>query len=188
MQFYTLETIDNDPRYCFISPKIPCDLAGGYSARPAMDRLGLQLLDLAMDEDEGGLELGDYVSNIRMILALRRSVAQAFVDGFDVGEHELIPARLINEKQRVHSDDYLILNLLGPLDILDRDRSDVFGDEDCVILNPFLPWSILAKLIPPGRDLFRVAGLTRYVFSQRLVDFVVASKFSNFGFTPVELS
>lgn len=187
MPFHHLEEVHTDPRYCYIEPRIPCDFIEGLPARPTMERLGLKGLDLQM-EDEGGLELGDYVSNTSGILALRRGVADAILAGFDVGEHELIPARLINEKGRVHSDDYAILNPLGELDIIDRERSDVSVDEDYTAVNTLVPWAIHARLIPAGRDLFRALGLPGYIFSERLVAFIEASTFSNFAFRPVELS
>lgn len=189
MKLFLLEDIETDRRYCFANATLPCgaDISEGYPASPDIERLALDVLDLPMDEDEGGLELPDYVSNTDNMLILRRTCAEAIVTGFTVGEHEILAARLINEKQRVHSEDYVILNPLGKLECLDRERSDMDDSEDPWV-NPWGKWYVRRALVPTDRDLFRVVGVLGYFFSERLVSFIQAQGFTNFRFRPVLLS
>src|SRR5690606_7204137 len=131
---------------------------------------------------------GDYVGNTSGILVLRRRLVDAILTNFSVGEHELIPVRLINEKKRVHSDDYAILNPLGEFDIIDRERSTILVYDDQVEVEDMDPWFIQSALIPQDRDLFRVLGLPGYLFSERLASFIVDSGFTNISFWHAELS
>lgn len=190
MKISLLEDIDTDRRYCFVNATLPCgaDISEGFPAGPDVERLGLDVLDLPMDEDEGGLEPADYVSNTDNMLILRRACAEAIVAGFAVGEHELLPARLINEKQRVHADEYVILNPLGKLDCLHRERSDMEQNVEDPWVNPWGKWYLRRTLVPTDRDLFRVAGVLGYFFSERLVTFIQDQGFTNFRFRPVMLS
>lgn len=190
MQIFLLEDIETDGRYCFVDPVLSCgaDISEGYPATPENERLGLDVLDLPMDEDEGGLELPDYVSNTDNMLILRRACAEAIIAGFAVGEHELLPTRLINEKQRVHADDYVILNPLGKIECIDRERSDMYQGPDDLWVNPWGTWYVRGALVPTDRDLFRVVGVRGYFFSERLASFIEARGFTNFRFQPVMLS
>lgn len=184
-----LEAQPNDRRHCFIEAhNLPCDFYTGLPVQPILDRLELTSLDLHMDEDEGGLELGDYVGNTDGILVLRRRLVDAILANFAVGDRELIPVRLINEKKRVHSDDYAILNPLGEFDIIDRERSTISVHNDIVAVDAWEPWCIQSALVPEDRDLFRVLGLPGYLFSDRLVRFILDSGFTNISFWQVELS
>lgn len=187
-QLCYLETLPPERRYCCVDAHVPCDFYAGLPVQPTLDRLELTRLDLDMDEDDGGLELGDYVGNTDGILVLRRRLVDAILANFTVGEHELIPARLINEKKRVHSDDYAILNPLGEFDIIDRERSTILVYDEHMVVEDMDPWCIQSALIPQGRDLFRVLGLSGYLFSDRLARFILDSGFTNISFWQVELS
>ncbi|HWB81319.1 MAG TPA: hypothetical protein VG755_40430 [Nannocystaceae bacterium] len=189
MKIFQLETIETDRRYCFVNPMIPCGgaLSEGLPAAPDMTRLDLDVLDLQMDEDEGGLLLSDYVSNTDNLLVLRRGCADVIVTDFLVGGHEVLPARLINEKQRVHSDDYSILNPLGKVDCVDRQNSDMDKSANPWV-NPWGKWYLRGSLVPTDRDLFRAQCVVGYFFSERLVAFIQAQAFTNLRFRPVAIS
>lgn len=190
MKIFLLEDTETDPRYCFVDPTLPCgaDISEGFPAAPELERLGLDVLDLPMDEDEGGLEPADYVSNTDNMLILRRACADAIVAGSRVGEHEILPARLINAKQRVHADDYVILNPLGKFECVDRERSDMDQGVEDPWVNPWGKWYLRRTLVPTDRDLFRVVGVLGYLFSERLVELIGAQGFTNLRFRPVLLS
>lgn len=187
MKIFQLEDIETDARYCFVDPSLPCgaDITTGLPATPEIERLGLDVLDLPMDEDQGGLELPDYVSNTVNMLVLRRASAEAIATQFAVGPHEMLAARLINEKQRVHSEDYVILNPLGAFDCVDQQNSDM---QPGPWVNPYGKWYLRRTLVPADRDLFRVDHVGGYFCSERLVSFVQAQRFTNFAFKPVLLS
>lgn len=187
MKIFQLEDIETDPRYCLVDPALPCgpDIGQGLPATPEIERLGLGVLDLPMDEDRGGLELSDYISNMLNMLVLRRSCAEAIATQFAVGDHEMLAARLINEKQRVHSDDYVICNPLGSFDCVDQQNSDM---QPGPWVNPYGKWYLRRTSLPADRDLFRVDHVGGYFFSERLVSFIQAQGYTNFAFKPVLLS
>jgi len=189
MKFFKLDNINVDPRYCRVDPIIASftDLTMGRSAKPIMERLEEDTLDLAMNEDRGGLELPDYVSTTASILALSTACATAIAEGFELGEHELLPARLINKKKRVHSDEYLVLNPLGQIECLNVERSDMNGDKDNPLVQIMGKWCLHTQEVPPDRDLFRVKSVIGYIFSERLVEHIQSEGYTNFHFTPVPL-
>ncbi|MEX1363184.1 MAG: hypothetical protein AB1Z98_08665 [Nannocystaceae bacterium] len=188
MKLFHLDNIDVDARYCCVDVAVSCisELIEGTPALPVMEEDDEDVLDLQMDEDEGGLELGDYVPNPDGILPLRKACAEAIIAGFDVGEHELLPARLINEKERVHSDDYVVLNPLGEHDCLDRARSEMDGSTFDPTVQLMGKWCVSAKKVP-ALDLFRVECVEGYVLSERLVAFLESEGFTNFHFKPVTI-
>ena len=190
MKLYHLDPIAFDPRYCFVDVRIAVagEIATGVPALPRMHKLEKDAFDLTMDEDAAGLELPDYVGNVSNVLPLRRSVAETFAEKFDLGEHELIPVRLINSKERVHSDEYVILNPLGLVECLDRDVSEMDGDEDDPMVVIMGQWALRSQEVPPGRDLLRAIGVSEYIFSERLVDFIAAEGLTNFTFHPVQVT
>lgn len=190
MKLLYLDALNMDRRYCFVNARISVGskIMLAKPALPKMQRLEEEFLELRMDEDRGGLDLPDYVSNTSNMLPLRRSFAEAIVDGFDVGEHELLPVRLINEKQRIHSDDYVILNPIGRIDCLDTEASQMNGDEDHPAVQIMGRWALRGKDVPPGRDLLRAQGVNKYIFSDRLVDFIQTGGYTNLNFLPVIVS
>lgn len=187
MKLFHLDGIDVDARYCAIGVRISyfSELIEGSPVRPVMEEDGEDVLDLKMDEDRGGLELGDYVSNLAGVLPLRKGCAEAIASAFELGEHELLPARLINEKNRVHSDDYVVLNPLGEHDCLNPQLSDMDGSTFDPTVQIMGKWCLHADKIPP-LDLFRVKCVEGYVFSERLVAFIQAEGYKNFRFNPVK--
>ena len=187
MKLFILDDIETDARYCRVDVTVACNdaLTDGERALPELERQEIDVLELQMDEDEGGLELPDYVGNADNALVLRRACAEAIVAGFVVGEHELLPAQLINEKGRVHSDDYVILNPLGQAECLHLEASEMDGDEEEPMVKIMGRWYLSSELVPRDRDLFRVKGVIGYVLSERLVAFIEAEGFTNFHFLPV---
>jgi len=190
MKFFTLDNEDIDSRYCFIDAgvSVGTQIETGVPALPRMTELEEDALDLEMDEDSGGLELPDYVGNDNNLLTLRRGCAEAIAEGFDLGPHELLAARLINDKERVHADDYVVVNLIGLLECLDTVNSDMDGDPDDPAVIIMGKWYLKAAKVPPERDLFRVKGVIGYIFSERLVDFIRDQGFTNLNFIPVQVS
>lgn len=187
MKYHRLDLVDTDPRYAFVKMPLPvgAEMTLAEPAMPKMEKLGLDALDLPMDEDMGGLELSDSVSNASNHVALRRACIDAILKDHDIGEHELLPCRLINEKGRVHADDYVLINLLGKVDCLDQQHSELDTNVDFLHVAFMGKWSLEAAKIPPGRDLFRADGVLGHIFSDRLVQFIADQGFTNFAFEPV---
>jgi len=189
MKLFHLDNVNFDPDYCFVDAPLPvgAEVQLAEAATPKMERLGIDILDLFMDEDRGGLKLPDYVSNTDEILPLSERCLEAFNEGFDIGDHEILACQLINGKKRVHSDKYAIVNFLSVTDCLDQDRSDIDNTTDFLLVEFMGKWCLDSKRVPPGRDLFRVDGVIGFIFTERLVDFIKSSGFTNFQFEPVTL-
>jgi hypothetical protein len=189
-QYFAINFLKHNRIFCFVSPKLTCGgkLLVGEPARPVMEQDDVEVLDLQMVEDRGGLKLPDFVGNTSLMLALSKPCAEALAQ-LDLGEHEVLPARLINKKKRVHSDGYVVVNPLGHIDCLDLKKSDVINDPDeDPYVRPLGKYFLVRSNIPEKIDLFRASGVGGFICSERFVQTVEKHKFTNFAFTPVQLS
>ncbi len=188
-EYFAIDFLKHNRVFCFVSPRLSCGgkLLVGEPARPVMEHDDVAVLDLDMVEDRGGLKLPDFVGNTALLLALSKACADALAQ-LDLGTHELLPARLINEKKRVHSDGYVVLNPLGHIDCLDLKRSDLAKDTKQPRVRALGKYFLEKSSIPETLDLFRARGVGGFICSQRLVQSVEKHKFTNFAFTPVQLS
>lgn len=188
MKLFHLDCINVKLRYCAINPIISCisELIEGSPAKPVMEEDGEETLDLALDTKAGGLDLGDYVSNLDGILPLRKQCATAIAHNFDMGAYELLPARLIKGKNQIYSDDYVVLNPLGEFDCLNQELSEMDGSTFDPTVQILGKWCLHASKIP-AQDLFRVRCVEGYIFSERLVAFILSERYKNFQFIPVEV-
>lgn len=188
-RYYRLNPVKCDRTYCFISGAFFCStplLRGGPVLEPMRQR-GMAHLTYELDEERGGLKVGDYLKNLKSELTLRRSCAEAIVAGFEVGPHELIPAQVVNEKGRVHAE-IVVLHPLLAIDCLDWERSVTDGDAKNPTVQVFGAWSLKGERVPPELDLFRVKGLLGHVFSEGLVDFIQQQRFENFAFEAAKVT
>ena len=190
MKLFELESSESDRPYCFIWASIPFSIAliDGDPILPGMSENEMTYLDLGMDEDAGGLKLPDRVGNTQSMLILRDKCLNAINEHFNLGEYEVLPARLINEKKRVHADDYAVVNLLERFDCLDIEKSDMDDNKKNPGVQIFGSYWLKEVLIPGDRDLFRVKGVIDCIFSEKLVQFIKSKGFTNFFFKPVQLS
>lgn len=191
MKLYHCTSDPSDSRYCLVSSHgspLSDPLAEGEPVQPVLDELQTDVVRLTLDESDGGLDRPDLVGNDQNYLLLRRGCADAILAGFSAGPHELVPVTLINKKKRVHADDYAVLNPLGKVDCLDVARSEMDGDADNPAVRIFGKFALKAAALPADRDIFRVPGLMGYMFSERLVEFIQRREFTNFVFSPVQLS
>jgi len=180
-----------DRRYCAVRPRAPYweECAFGEPALRLMQERGDEAMRLELDESSGGLDLPDRVANVYDLLVLRRACAEAIVAAHDLGAYELLPAVLINAKQRVHADDYVVVNPLGKVDGLDVARSEMGGTPDDPYVSLGGAFCFVAARIPPGRDVFRVKKIAAgYAMSDRLHDFIRARGFTNFDMQDVPLT
>lgn len=105
-----------------------------------------------------------------------------------VQEMEFLPIVILDHRDKVASTDYFILNLLGSVDCMDREKS-VYKNSP---LNPSV-FNSCRKLvlhedrIPAGTELFRLTnGPTTYIASQELKERVVSRGLQGMKFVPVE--
>ncbi|MCX4242252.1 hypothetical protein [Paraliomyxa miuraensis] len=192
MKLYLCKCSASDKRYCLVTrhgSPFSYPLAHGVEVASRMEDKGVEAVTFDLDEARGALELPDLVGTNLNFLILRKLCADAILGQHDVGEHEVVSAVLVNSKERVHASDYVVLNPHGKVECLDTVRSEMDDDDDDPAVALFGKFWLKAALVPPGRDIFRVKGLTvGYVFSERLVEFIRAQGFSNFVFEDVQLS
>lgn len=190
MTYFRLNPIDCDSKFCAVTGAFFCGtqlIRGGPILEP-MKKRRLDRLTYTLDEEEGGLKVGDYLTNTQSELVLKRACAEAIVAKFDVGPHELIPAEVKNEKGRVHAADISVLHPVLTIDCLDWERSQLDGDKDYPKVRLFGAWSLKGQKVPPELDLFRVKGLLSFIFSDRLVEFIKQKRFENFVFEDVKVT
>ena len=190
MEIFRLNPPECEYKYCFVSGNFPYGngFREGTAVLPLMKEHGVDLLDYSLDEDEGGLEIGDYFTNTTGILPVSRKFADALKDEFDLGSCELIPSRVRNAKKRVHVQEMTTVNPLGRIDCLDWEQSQLDGDVENPLVAIFGAWSLKQSRVPAGLDVFRVKALTGYLFSERLVNFIREKKLKNFVFEEARLT
>jgi len=191
MKVYRCESKATDRKYCFVSRHIsPFDgpMSEGKPLTPVLEKKGASRVELDLDEDRGGLELPDLVGGRLNYLVMRNAVAAAIAAKFKLDPHDEAPVALINSKKRLHSGDYTVVNPHGHVDCLDPEQSELDGSDE-MFVRIFGKWALKASAIPKDRDIFRVQGLASgYIFSERLVDFILEKKYTNFKFADVTVS
>lgn len=190
MRLSRLNPSECDRKFCFVRGAFPYDtnLQRGGEVLEEMKDDGVQVLEYQLDEDEGGLEQGDYFTTNDNHLPVSRRFADAIAGQFELGRYELIPARATNQKGRVHIPDLVIINPVEPVDCLDWEHSDLNQNKKYPMVRIFGKWRLRQDRVPIERDLFRVKGLIGYLFSERLVDFIRKEQFKNFVFEDAPLS
>lgn len=94
----------------------------------------------------------------------------AVLDGLGISNVEYVPLSLVDPFSGQTHDRYRIANVIGVVDCVDRDASDLefYPDGDIEFIDRLV---LDEDRIPPGLDLFRLAGRTTLVIaSQRLKD------------------
>lgn len=179
-----------DRKYCFVRGAFPYDtkLQRGGDVLDEMMEDGVERLEYELDEDEGGLEIPDYFTTTDNHLPVSRHFADAVAERFEFGPYEFVPARVKNQKGRIHVPDLAIVNPTEAIDCLDWDHSDLNQNKTYPMVRVFGKWSLRRERIPEGRDLFRVKGLIGYLFSERLVSFIQEQGFKNFVFEDARLA
>lgn len=192
MKLYYCNAEPANRKFCYVSSYISQfygPLARGFSVASLLQEFEVNRLEIEIDEGEGGLELPDLVGTPINCLILRNRVAEDIIEHFEMGQYETVQTSLINEKKRVHSTDYTVINPLGFVDVLDPTRSDLVDDLGLKVVQIFGKFAIKKSAIPADRDIFRVQGLPLgYMFSERLVDFIHQQGYTNFTFADVVLS
>lgn len=148
---------------------------------------GIGEVTLQLGEDYPGVQPTSFLGNTDSLLIVDRKAA-AIIQAHEVGEVEVIPFKLLNHKGRVHSQDYVFLNLVGSVDCLDANRTQrvLHKDGSLMKITRFVLASAKLRGAP---DLFRVKeDLVRYVFSEKLVNDLRKQGCTNFVFEELEVS
>jgi hypothetical protein len=190
MRIFRLIAGGEDRKYCFVKGAFAyhVSLNQGHPILQEMKEDGGDALEYHLDEVKGGLKIGDYFRTTTNHLPVSRKFAEAVAANFNLGPYEFVPARIKNEKGRIHVPDMVIVNPLQAEDCLDWERSEMDGDTENPLVRIYGKWSLKLARIPKERDLFRVKALIGYLFSERLVSFIRDKKFENFKFEDAPLS
>ncbi len=190
MRLYYLDDLKYDRKYCFVTGASLHDtqLMRGGDVLAAMREFDDEVLEYKMDEEKGGLLVGDCISNHDLHLLLTKKCAAAILGNFKVGTVQQVPMKIINEKGRIHSEDVVAFHLVETVDCLDWASSQIDNDDTYPSVQIFGKWFLKASAVPPDLDLMRVKGAMNYIFSERLVEFIKKSGFTNFPFGEVVLS
>jgi hypothetical protein len=174
----------DDADLCFISTKV----RGVTTARIGLGKpMGDDFprnAQIHLSEDEPGLKLAPFLGNDRHFLIVSSKV-RAVIEDICTNDIEFLPVTLHNHRGSVHSDDYCIVNPLGSIDVLDRERSilEMEGDEitdvDKMVLDP--------ERLEGAPHLFRVNGDPHSILmSEVLVRAFNEQGFENLFLTEVE--
>lgn len=136
-----------------------------------------------LEPSRPGIKLASFIGNTVGYLIVCTEMKDAIL-GADIREIEVLPFKLYNHKNRLHSDDYWIVNPIGSFDCVDRVASDIeyldASQKDTVAVKKFVLDPTALNNAP---DLFRVPEKKdSYFVSERL-----ARSFLSKGFTNIML-
>ncbi|HYO55246.1 imm11 family protein [Archangium sp.] len=190
MKLYRWKTLgDYDPEQCFLdaAPK-------GLGARSAHLSHGKPVTALypedpcvQLSEENPGIRLESFIGNTKRMLVVSsplRAVLEKWCQEQDI---EYLPVHIYNHRGRLHTSDYSIINPLGTLDCLDRERSHVEMMKDVVL-------SVERIVLSPAKlerapHLFRVReDPSVYVVSESLAEALRAGAFTNVVLEPMEVA
>jgi hypothetical protein len=131
-----------------------------------------------LDRSSPGVELSDLVANSNDFLILSSSVQKRLAGSLSEPV-EYLPLAIYNHKRRLASSEYFIVNPLGTVDALDRERSKIewlgadIVEIEKLVLDP--------EKLKHAPDLFRLKEEpSAYVISQRLIAQLTPPPPSNF--------
>jgi hypothetical protein len=192
MPYFMLNHVANSANedYCFVPTPPKGGALTAYDlkrGKRVADKYpgGIGDVTLRLGEDYPGLELTSYIGNTDSMLVVDKRTA-AIIQTHNVGEIEVIPFKLLNHKDRVHSTDYVFLNPIGWLDCLDKDKTLFDRKDNGTIVRVNKPVLASSKLASVP-DLFRIQEmLYGYVFSEALVSDLRDKGCTNFVFNKVD--
>ena len=136
-----------------------------------------------------GIKLASFIGNTVGYLIVCAEMKDAIL-GADIGEIETLPFKLYNHKNRLHSEDYWIVNPIGSFDCVNRAASDIeyldASQKDIVAVTKFV---LNANKLNDAPDLFRVPEKKdSYFVSERLARLFLSKGFTNIMLKEVALA
>ena len=120
-------------------------------------------------EESAGIKLSGILGNTKGYFIGSKKVTEAVKRLCAGWEIEYLPFTLFNQKKRVHSTDYFIINPIGGFDCLDEEACGIEydSDGDVVLVKKFV---LRRKKMESAPHLFRIDKRpAEYVMSQQLV-------------------
>jgi hypothetical protein len=146
------------PHHCKIST-FPREVKGKYklSEGVSMGESAPQDLKLNMSEDEPGFQISDFIFNTLNIQIVNQR-AKKLIEDYTHCDIEYIRFSLINHKGRVASDECYIINVIGTIDCVDKDKTEGEWHPVEPTTYQFLDKLVLDEnKIPPTSNLFRIS-------------------------------
>lgn len=198
MRFFIVDTMALDEpdaeEFAFVDQGLDELGAGSYmpSEGDPMEPLRASSLTLRL-RPGSGVKLGALIGNTHSYLLLA-TAAKECVERRCAGQRiEYVPFTLYNRKNRVHSDDYFVVNPIGTFDCINRQASDIsyFSSPNSPADGSILEIRRLvldAARLQNAPALFRIGGQPRtYVVNEALAADFAAHKLSNIPLVEVQV-
>ena len=139
-----------------------------------------------------GLKLCSFIGNTECMLVVADPVRD-LIESTCECEMEILKFALLNQKGRLHSSDYWIINPIGTTDCVNREASDIDfldapGDHYHGAVVDVDRYVIDKKKLIKAPNLFRVPeDPEEYFFKEPLFDEIRKREFTNFVFEEIEV-
>lgn len=189
--FATIGDSDDTALAFFESPPVGLELRDYYIRQGK--RLGKHYpadARIKMDHRSKGNKLASMLGNTMSFLIVHTDVKKLIETNNLNAEIEYLPVNIYNHKGRLQSSDYWIINVIGTLDCVDKEKSDIdYEDETRQEVIGVGTIVLDGKKLRGAPDLFRVPEQAEDIIaSDRLYRILVAGKFSNLAFSPIEVA
>jgi hypothetical protein len=131
---------------------------------PASQRSAVDMCALMRMAKGEGMQLSGLIDNTVKFLILHASIVETLLHGHNPDHAiEVLPLVIINQKGRVASTDYRVVNPIVSVDCLDLDRSRIDRLPTGEIVKIEIPVLDAAR-INPSRNIFRLASNPYMIF------------------------
>lgn len=188
MKYYLVDGLKQaEPEFCFAGA-VPGDTMNSYMMAKGY-RIGAEYTDspelatVYMDDEFGGFIATDFLANTDSILPVSKRMKEV-IEAIATNEIEYLQFSLFDLKERLVSDDYFVVNIIGSIDCMDLEASKITWSKsspgEIVDIDQFVLSADKLEEVP---DLFRIKeDPGEYVVSERL-----KAEFEKHEFTNVNL-
>ncbi len=197
MKVFKLDVLGNnsDKKLVFINDAP--DGVGIYRSRLARGgRIGENYPDdarIQLQRRKPGLTLSSFIGNTQSMLIVDNA-AKSLMTSMCEAEMEVLHFTLYDQKDRVHSKDYWIINPIGSIDCVNRDASEIEyldapGDHYHGSVVEVEKFVLDRQKTDQAPNLFRVPeDRAQYFMKEPLVDAIQKKQLTNFVFEEVALA
>ena len=193
MKYYHFLTLGEEHnRDLVFLDKRPPELVA-YSHYPARGkRIGENcpsILSLTMQPESPGLKLETVVGNTFLFMVVATAMKDVILDICD-SEIEVYPVILYNHKNRVHSEDYWIVNPIGTHDCFHEGASKIiYGRRNPEKIALIQEYALDRNKMSTAPDLFRIPeDISEYFISERLANAFKENNFTNVVLKEIDIA
>lgn len=97
-----------------------------YATGKTIKRVPGKAAEFHMEDEEPGMKSGGFIGNTLLCLLVRKAIGGILAAGAPAKHKvQLVPARIFNHQKHLHSDDYVIVNPIGTIDCIERQKSGI---------------------------------------------------------------